>query len=101
MGKTEDSCEGSKAVTFDGHTFALVGIGSQRWFKESWRSDNYRNGDGIPGNLVDSQWTTTTSGAQMVYWEGTSEVVSKRGRMGDEVWEPPSLRPLVQLVRCY
>jgi uncharacterized protein (TIGR02145 family) len=62
-----------------------VGIGTQCWFKENLRSDNYRNGDGIPGNLADSQWTTTTSGAQTVYGEGTSEVVSERGRMGDEV----------------
>ena len=70
----EDPCGGSTAVTFDGHTYALVGIGNQCWFKENLRSDNYRNGDGIPGNLADSQWTTTTSGAQTVYGEGTSYV---------------------------
>jgi uncharacterized protein (TIGR02145 family) len=54
-------------VTFDGHTYALVGIGTQCWFKENLRSDNYRNGDAIPGNLTDSQWTSPTSGAQTVY----------------------------------
>jgi uncharacterized protein (TIGR02145 family) len=66
-GNDEDPCGGSTAVTFDGHTYALVGIGTQCWFKENLRSDNYRNGDGIPGNLADSQWTTTTSGAQAVH----------------------------------
>jgi uncharacterized protein (TIGR02145 family) len=66
-GIDEDPCGGASTVTFDGHTYALVGIGSQCWFKENLRSDNYRNGDGIPGNLTDSQWTTTTSGAQAVH----------------------------------
>jgi uncharacterized protein (TIGR02145 family) len=60
-------CGGASTVTFDGHTYALVGIGNQCWFKENLRSDNYRNGDAIPGNLTDSQWTSTYSGAQTVY----------------------------------
>ena len=51
-------------MTFDGHTYALVGIGSQCWFKENLRSDSYRNGDPIPGNLTNSEWTSTSSGAQ-------------------------------------
>ena len=67
-------CGGASTVTFDGHTYALVGIGTQCWFKENLRSDNYRNGDAIPGNLTDSQWTSTGSGAQAVYGEGTSTV---------------------------
>ena len=67
-------CGGASTVTFDGHTYALVGIGTQCWFKENLRSDNYRNGDAIPGNLTDSQWTSTSSGAQTVYGEGTSYV---------------------------
>jgi uncharacterized protein (TIGR02145 family) len=60
-------CGGASTVTFDGHTYALVGIGSQCWFKENLRSDNYRSGDAIPGDLNDSQWTSTASGAQAVY----------------------------------
>jgi len=54
-------------VTFDGHTYDLVQIGSQCWFKENLRSDNYRNGDEIPGDLNDNQWTSTNSGAQAIY----------------------------------
>jgi uncharacterized protein (TIGR02145 family) len=67
-------CGGQSTVTFDGYTYALVGIGTQCWFKENLRSDNYRNGDPIPGELSDSQWSSTTSGAQTVYGEGTSVV---------------------------
>ena len=75
-------CGGASTVTFDGHTYALVGIGTQCWFKENLRSANYRNGDAIPGNLTDSQWTSTSSGAQTVYGEGTSAVY---GGSSDEV----------------
>jgi uncharacterized protein (TIGR02145 family) len=60
-------CGGASTVTFDGHTYALVGIGSQCWFKENLRSDNYRNGDAIHGNLTNSQWASTGTGAQAVY----------------------------------
>jgi uncharacterized protein (TIGR02145 family) len=60
-------CGGQSTVTFDGYTYNLVGIGTQCWFKENLRSDNYRNGDAIPGNLSNSQWSNTTAGAQAVY----------------------------------
>jgi uncharacterized protein (TIGR02145 family) len=60
-------CDGQSTITFDDHTYALVGIGTQCWFKENLRSDNYRNGDEIPGNLSNSSWQNTTSGAQAVY----------------------------------
>jgi uncharacterized protein (TIGR02145 family) len=67
-------CGGTTTVTFDGHTYALVAIGTQCWFAENLRSDNYRNGDAIPGNLSDAQWTSTSSGTQTVYGEGSSSV---------------------------
>jgi uncharacterized protein (TIGR02145 family) len=67
-------CGGLSTVTFDGYTYDLVGIGTQCWFAENLRSDNYRNGDTIPGDLDDSQWASTTSGAQAIYGEGTSTV---------------------------
>jgi uncharacterized protein (TIGR02145 family) len=60
-------CQGQSSITYDGHSYALVGIGTQCWFKENLRSDNYRNGDAIPGNLTDAQWSNTTGGAQAVY----------------------------------
>jgi uncharacterized protein (TIGR02145 family) len=60
-------CSGLSTVTFDGHTYALVGIGTQCWFAENLRSENYRNGDAIPGDLNNLQWTSTGSGAHAVY----------------------------------
>jgi uncharacterized protein (TIGR02145 family) len=64
------------SVTYDGFTYTTVLIGSQCWFKENLRNDNYNDGTAIPGNLDDATWTTTTSGAQTVYGEGSSSVFS-------------------------
>jgi uncharacterized protein (TIGR02145 family) len=61
------ACGGQTSVTFDGYTYNLVDIGTQCWFKESLRSDNYRNGDAIPGELSNSSWQNASSGAQAVY----------------------------------
>jgi uncharacterized protein (TIGR02145 family) len=55
------------SVTYHGYDYRVVPIGGRCWFAENLRSDRYRNGDPIPGNLSASQWSTTTSGAQAVY----------------------------------
>jgi uncharacterized protein (TIGR02145 family) len=60
-------CSGAEVVRFDGYDYPTVAIGAQCWFKENLRSDNYRNGDAIPGNLTNARWTSTSSGAQAVY----------------------------------
>jgi uncharacterized protein (TIGR02145 family) len=62
-----DPCAGTERVTFDGYDYRTVAIGDQCWFAENLRSDNYRSGAAIPGNLTDIQWTATTAGAQAVY----------------------------------
>jgi len=61
---------GTSTVTYDGHNYTTVQIGSQCWFKENLRNDNYNDGTAIPGNLNDATWTSTTSGAQTVYGQG-------------------------------
>jgi uncharacterized protein (TIGR02145 family) len=53
-------------VTYDGHNYTTVQIGSQCWFKENLRNDNYRDGSAIVGNLNSATWSTTTSGAQAI-----------------------------------
>ena len=65
---------GTSTVTYDGYNYATVQIGSQCWFKENLRNDDYNDATPIPGNLDDATWTTTTSGAQTVYGEGSSAV---------------------------
>jgi uncharacterized protein (TIGR02145 family) len=65
---------GTSLITFDDYSYATVQIGTQCWFAENLRSDNYRNGEAIPGNLTDAQWSSTSAGAQTVYGEGSSIV---------------------------
>jgi uncharacterized protein (TIGR02145 family) len=70
-------CSGAEVVRFDGYDYPTVAIGTQCWFKENLRSDNYRNGDAIPGNLTNDQWrTSTTSGAQAVYGNDASSLAT-------------------------
>jgi uncharacterized protein (TIGR02145 family) len=87
-------CGGATNVTFDGHTYALVGIGNQCWFKENLQTDTYRNGDPIPGNLNPEQWSNTTSGAQAVFNENSSHLETY-GRLynGYAVSDPRGLCP--------
>ncbi len=56
-------------VGYQGYDYATVLIGDQCWFAENLRSENYDNGDAIPSNLSDSEWSSTTSGAVAVYGE--------------------------------
>jgi len=69
-------CYNAQAVDFEGYEYDLVEIGSQCWFAENLRTEHYASGDTIPGNLSDSEWTSTSSGAQVVYAENTSEFVN-------------------------
>ncbi len=56
-------------VSYQGYDYATVQIGEQCWFAENLRNENYENGDAIPSNLSDSEWSSTTSGALAVYGE--------------------------------
>ena len=77
-------------LTYQGYDYATVLIGEQCWFAENLRSENYQNGDAIPSDLSDSEWTTTSSGAVAVYGEGTSScsdyIPMTDGDACDEVW---------------
>jgi uncharacterized protein (TIGR02145 family) len=64
------------SMEYDGYTYDLVQIGDQCWFAENLRNDHYANGDAIPGELSDGEWSSTTNGAMTVYGEGTSTVYS-------------------------
>ena len=46
-------------VEMDGYTYSVVQIGDQCWFAENLRTAVYANGDSIPSNLSDEEWTQT------------------------------------------
>jgi uncharacterized protein (TIGR02145 family) len=58
---------GTSAVTFDGHAYSTVEIGSQCWFAENLRTTKYADGSAIPEVTDASAWATTTDGARGAY----------------------------------
>ena len=65
---TEGSC--GEAITYSGVGYSTVQIGDQCWFAENLRTTTYLNGDAIPQNLSDGDWSSTTSGAMAFYIDG-------------------------------
>ena len=72
---------GASSVTFDSYDYATVAIGNQCWFAENLRSENYANGDAIPGNLSNGEWEGTTSGAQVIFNSDSAAYYSDYGRL--------------------
>ena len=67
-------CDFQNSFTFDGYTYDLVAIGDQCWFAENLRNEHYTNGDGIPGELSNSDWSNASEGAQAIYNNDTSNL---------------------------
>jgi len=67
-------------VQFDDYSYATVLIGEQCWFAENLRSNHYRNGDEIPGELSDAEWSSTSEGAQAIY-DNASVNLADYGRL--------------------
>jgi uncharacterized protein (TIGR02145 family) len=58
-------------ITYQGHSYSTVLMGTQCWFAENLRATSYTNGDLIPSQLDDAAWGATASGASSVVDEGT------------------------------
>ena len=74
----EESWQCGDPLEYQGYDYATVLIGEQCWFAENLRNENYENGDAIPSNLSDSEWSnhltdpswnSTIEGASAVYGE--------------------------------
>ena len=57
--------------TYENHSYATVLIGTQCWFAENLRNENYNTGAPITTGLSDDAWGTNTDGAVCVYDEGS------------------------------
>ena len=51
----------------DGNTYSIVTIGDQIWMGENLRVTRYNNGDDIPTDLSNTEWSNTTDGAYAIY----------------------------------
>jgi len=74
VGSCMNACSNESTVTFDGYTYDLVAIGDQCWFAENLRNEHYANGEAIPGDLSDGEWSSTTNGAQAIYANDASNL---------------------------
>ena len=73
---------GTSAVTFDGHDYTTVEIGSQCWFAENLRSTKYNDDVAIPSGLDNAAWSSTTDGAVTIYDEGGSNEATNLATYG-------------------
>lgn len=73
-GAEESPWQCGDALEYQGYDYETVLIGEQCWFAENLRSDKYQNGDAMPVNLGNSEWSSTTSGATAVYEESGSNL---------------------------
>tara|TARA_B110000008_G_scaffold265015_1_gene289792 strand:+ start:180 stop:983 length:804 start_codon:yes stop_codon:yes gene_type:complete len=62
---TEWSC--GEAITYSGVGYSTVQIGDQCWFAENLSTTTYLDGDTIPQNLSNGDWSITASGAMAFY----------------------------------
>jgi len=58
---------GDGVTDIDGNEYITVIIRNMEWMAENLRVTRYNNGDAIPMDLSDSEWTITTEGACAVY----------------------------------
>ena len=61
-------------ISYHGYDYETVLIGEQCWFAENLRNEHYANGDAIPGDLSNSEWESTTEGAQAILNNDTSNL---------------------------
>ena len=62
-----------RSINYQGYEYGTVLIGNKCWFKENLRSGFYNNGDFIPSNLNNLEWSKTTSGARTTYGQEGSK----------------------------
>ena len=68
-----------EAISYAGVVYSTVQIGDQCWFAENLRTKTYLNGDDIPRNLHDWDWSNTTSGAMANYNDELMALVAYGG----------------------
>ena len=63
-------CGPEDVMSFDGHDYSLVTIGSQCWFQENLQTEHYTNGDAIFEIQDNNEWVNLNVGAWCSYNNG-------------------------------
>ena len=79
-GSEESPWQCGDPLEYQGYDYETVQIGGQCWFAENLRIESYENGDAIPAGLNSSEWTSTTSGATVIY-DGNASNLEAYGRL--------------------
>jgi uncharacterized protein (TIGR02145 family) len=59
---------GAGVTDIDGNSYNTIILGNgQEWMKENLKTSKYRNGDNIPTDLPDSEWSSTSEGAYSIF----------------------------------
>ena len=88
-------------LEYQGYDYETVQIGEQCWFAENLRCEEYGNGDPIPANLSDAEWTSTHSGAKTVYGEENATCQASYSPEGDACNDSWSLAEFGYLYNWY
>ncbi len=65
---TSQACPGTPTVEdIDGNVYKTVKIGTQCWMKRNLKVSRYTNGDAIPTDMDNDQWSKTEEGAYSIY----------------------------------
>ena len=76
-------CGDLTSVSYEGYDYDIVAIGTQCWFKENLRNENYNDGSAIATGLDNATWSSTTDGAVAVYeCNGSDDEVSNLADYG-------------------
>ena len=74
-------CGDLTSVSYEGYDYDIVAIGTQCWFKENLRNENYNDGSPIPSGLGSTTWSSTTDGAVAVYDNDEATYLADYGRL--------------------
>ena len=75
------ACGDLTSVSYEGYDYDIVSIGTQCWFKENLRNENYNDESTIPTGLDQATWSTTTDGAVAVYNNYETGYLADYGRL--------------------
>lgn len=74
-------CGDLTSVSYQGYDYDIVAIGTQCWFAENLRSENYNNGIAIATGLNAATWSATTDGAVTVFDNNAMANLGTYGRL--------------------
>ena len=89
------ACDGLTSINYNGHTYELVEIGNQCWFKENLQTTKYKEGAYIKPAIDSAIWVNDTTGAYAWYNNDSISYGSTYGALynGYAVDNPAGLCP--------